>query len=444
MDLTTSVTVHEPDASWIHQYEHAIGLIQQAFSGQLIAYYHVGSTAIAHLAARAFIDILVEVTNIDQLAPLEPIWHKLRLEEVPSPGVNYRHLRRRPPAAPPLQIHVFEHGDPQVERWLAVKEFLKGSPQIVQLYGKLKRKLMIDSKGDLLSYERGKWRFLQQAMVKSAEHLHPYHTPPRGFERMMSLPQVSKRLWDNYCLYWQTLMHYNKQMGQIPFHLASMWLHESRDPTWSTILRFNFASEEDSLLWRKFFTKEVRALVHARSIWLTPFDQCPGMDQFLPSLGFTKDPPTSIWLMDAEVFQTYDDTKTLFRRLYHTRDLFPWTQALQKEYNLSSLHDFFTNLPSKLFAHGQPIEIYTVEKGGQCLGAFALHLYREGLGIVELTYENESVLQAIVNFAVTRARSLHYPYIFARSRSTQELHLRKLGLQIAFYIHHWRLDPWTH
>ena len=130
----------EYDPAWPGLYEGEAEKIRAALGDRILGLEHAGSTSVPGLAAKPIIDIVLAVADsADEDAyvpPLEaagyaltirePDWHQHRLLKGNDPTVN---------------LHVFSHGSPEVERMLAFRDRLRSDRDDRELYERTKRDL---------------------------------------------------------------------------------------------------------------------------------------------------------------------------------------------------------------------------------------------------------------------------------------------------------------
>jgi GrpB-like predicted nucleotidyltransferase (UPF0157 family) len=130
----------EYDPAWPELYEREAEKISAALGDRVLGLEHAGSTSVPGLAAKPIIDIVLAVADsADEdayvrpleaagyaLAIREPDWHEHRLLKGTDPTVN---------------LHVFSHGSPEVERMLAFRDRLRTNEAERLLYERTKRQL---------------------------------------------------------------------------------------------------------------------------------------------------------------------------------------------------------------------------------------------------------------------------------------------------------------
>jgi GrpB-like predicted nucleotidyltransferase (UPF0157 family) len=116
--------------------------------GVAVRIEHIGSTAVPGLAAKPIIDILVTVADADQDAQFGPALERAGYEpRVREPG----HRMFRTPERD-VHVHVWAEDDPEVNRHLLLRDWLRESPEDRAAYAQLKRELAA----------RGNWEDMNQ------------------------------------------------------------------------------------------------------------------------------------------------------------------------------------------------------------------------------------------------------------------------------------------
>jgi GrpB-like predicted nucleotidyltransferase (UPF0157 family) len=138
--LGKPIELAEYDPAWPKLYAREAEKIQAALGDRAQVLEHAGSTSVPGLAAKPIIDIVLAVADsADESAYVpaleragyvltirEPDWHEHRLLKGNDPEVN---------------LHVFSHGSPEVERMLAFRDRLRTCDAERLLYERTKRDL---------------------------------------------------------------------------------------------------------------------------------------------------------------------------------------------------------------------------------------------------------------------------------------------------------------
>jgi GrpB-like predicted nucleotidyltransferase (UPF0157 family) len=156
--------------AWPAAFEALAAPLRRGLGQDAASLEHVGSTAVPGLVAKPIVDIAcllaagVEVPVVaSRLATLgwidrgdkrgEGGW-LLVLADAPDHRVAH--------------LHLLPAGDAQWERYLRVRERLRGDPAARAAYGELKRRLAERHPGDRAAYTAGKAAFLSQLLDGSA------------------------------------------------------------------------------------------------------------------------------------------------------------------------------------------------------------------------------------------------------------------------------------
>ena len=151
------VVPHNP--AWKEQFAAESKLIKKLLGRNCQAVHHIGSTAVEDLWAKPTIDILVTVKNLNDLTKLEQAGYT-PMGEAGIPGRRYFvkgedvHL---------FHVHVFHMDDREnIQRHLAVVEYLKGNEKRREEYSQLKGYLAEAYPEDPEGYWEGKRYFVAQ------------------------------------------------------------------------------------------------------------------------------------------------------------------------------------------------------------------------------------------------------------------------------------------
>jgi GrpB-like predicted nucleotidyltransferase (UPF0157 family) len=135
----------------------------------LVAVHHIGSTAVPGLATKPIIDMMPEVTSLDDLDREQPlveslgfVWHG----ELGMPGRRYctlsDDLGNRI-----VQLHFFASHSPHVTRHLAFRDYLRAHPEERNAYEKEKQRARDLHPNDSHAYTDEKAAWIQAAEAKA-------------------------------------------------------------------------------------------------------------------------------------------------------------------------------------------------------------------------------------------------------------------------------------
>ncbi len=159
-----TVAIVDYDPTWPGQFEElAAGLRRQLGDGAL-GIDHIGSTAVAGLAAKDVLDVQVTVADLAQADRLGPAFERAgylptryRHDHRPAgdgsdPGLWEKRLWQSPPGARRVNLHVRVVGWPNQRYALLFRDYLRAHPRAAAAYARLKRGLAERFGDDLAAY----------------------------------------------------------------------------------------------------------------------------------------------------------------------------------------------------------------------------------------------------------------------------------------------------
>jgi len=157
----------EHDPRWAERFDAEAEAIRLALGDVAVAVEHVGSTAVAGLAAKPTIDIVVGVTTlelpeeaVDRMAALG--YEDARADSRPGE----RRFRKGETVPREVIVHVVEHRGEEWRSDLAFRDALRADPELAQAYEELKRRLLAE-RGTWYS-GRDKESFVRRALARWA------------------------------------------------------------------------------------------------------------------------------------------------------------------------------------------------------------------------------------------------------------------------------------
>lgn len=143
MKQEKNVMPYSPD--WPKQFESIEKQIRPALKESFVAIHHVGSTSVPDLAAKPIIDIIAEVKHLSfDHAPLL----KLNFAYRGGFGLPFRKSFTYRSNDLNVNLHVFEHDDPEVELNLMLRDHLRKDTADREAYEQLKYRLASDEECD--------------------------------------------------------------------------------------------------------------------------------------------------------------------------------------------------------------------------------------------------------------------------------------------------------
>ena len=157
------VIVTDYDPCWTKEFEKEKELIAEILGNLCIEIYHIGSTSVPGLCAKPIIDIMPVVRDIDKVDNLASEFEKIGYEYLGEFGIAGRRYLRKGGDERTHQIHIFEESNFwDINRHLAVRDYLRCHPEASFEYGQLKRKLAEKFPYDIEKYCDGKDLFVKK------------------------------------------------------------------------------------------------------------------------------------------------------------------------------------------------------------------------------------------------------------------------------------------
>lgn len=162
------VMVTKYDEQWNEAFRLEAQNIQGVYGNELVAIHHVGSTAVPGIQAKPIIDMMPTVKNVEKVDLFNNQMIALGYEPLGEYGIQGRRYFRKGGDNRTHQIHIFQFDNAQeIDRHLAVRDYLRTHPGAAQQYGDLKAKLANQHPEDIEAYMIGKDAFVKRLENKA-------------------------------------------------------------------------------------------------------------------------------------------------------------------------------------------------------------------------------------------------------------------------------------
>jgi GrpB-like predicted nucleotidyltransferase (UPF0157 family)/ribosomal protein S18 acetylase RimI-like enzyme len=155
------IVIADYDPQWPRRFEAERQRIGSALGDAALRIEHIGSTSVPGLAAKPIVDVLVPVSDVrdeSSYGPaLEHAGYELRVREP-------EHRMYRTPKRD-VHVHVWNEGDPEVDRHLAFRDRLRASPDDRSEYERLKRSLAQREWSDVNHYADAKGPLIEAILA---------------------------------------------------------------------------------------------------------------------------------------------------------------------------------------------------------------------------------------------------------------------------------------
>lgn len=150
------IEVKSYDEHWIWLFENEAEKLHRIFGPEIIKIHHIGSTSVNGLKAKPIIDMMPIVKEINRIDQYNPAMIGLGYEPKGENGIFGRRYFKKGGDNRTHHVHIYEVGNPEIERHLAFRNYLRAKPDVAKAYGDLKEELSQRFPYDMASYIKGK------------------------------------------------------------------------------------------------------------------------------------------------------------------------------------------------------------------------------------------------------------------------------------------------
>jgi GrpB-like predicted nucleotidyltransferase (UPF0157 family) len=166
--MRRQITVVPYDPRWSDLFQKEADELVAILGEEVMAIHHIGSTAIPGIYAKPIIDVLVEVRDIERIDAFNPEMAKRGYLPRGEFGIRgRRYFIKGTEESRTHHIHVFQTGNPEFERHLAFRDYLRVHPDEAQAYSRLKQDLARRFPRDADSYMDGKNDWIKETERKA-------------------------------------------------------------------------------------------------------------------------------------------------------------------------------------------------------------------------------------------------------------------------------------
>ncbi|CEG59979.1 bifunctional GrpB family protein/GNAT family N-acetyltransferase [Legionella micdadei] len=169
---------------WPKQFEQEAIRVKKALGENCIEIHHIGSTAVPGLAAKPVIDMIPVVEDITLVDAANPLMLKLHYAAKGEYGIPFRRYFQKGGNQRTHQAHVYEVGNPEIERHLRFRDWLSLNQADREAYANLKQSLARQYPYDITSYCLGKDSFIGDIDRKA------------GFRGLRMVKALTTREWE--------------------------------------------------------------------------------------------------------------------------------------------------------------------------------------------------------------------------------------------------------
>ena len=161
--MAQHIIVTEYKAEWADMFKKEAELIKNILKENCVEIYHIGSTSVKGLKAKPIIDIMPVVRSLQKVDKIAREFEKIGYEYLGEFGIAGRRYLRKGGNERTHQIHIFEENNKtDIERHIAVRDYLRAHKSVADEYGQLKEKLALLFPYDIDGYCDGKDEFVKK------------------------------------------------------------------------------------------------------------------------------------------------------------------------------------------------------------------------------------------------------------------------------------------
>ncbi|WP_065235420.1 GNAT family N-acetyltransferase [Legionella brunensis] len=169
---------------WSLLFEQEAAQIRNALGANCFEIHHIGSTAVPGLAAKPVIDMVPVVKDIRKVDDANDAMQALGYEVKGEFGILFRRYFQKGGDLRTHNIHVFEINNPEIERHLRFRDWMRSHKEDRDTYANLKRELAKKHPDDILAYCLGKDAFITDIDTQT------------GFSGVRIVKALTTREWD--------------------------------------------------------------------------------------------------------------------------------------------------------------------------------------------------------------------------------------------------------
>ncbi|MCJ8295229.1 MAG: GrpB family protein [Colwellia sp.] len=156
------IEVVDYDPNWKIIFETEKIALTKAIGSNTVKIDHIGSTSVIGLSAKPVVDILIEVSNLEELDAAHENIYALGYTIKGENGISGRRYFQKGGNQRSHHVHAFQSSDLHLHRHRAFKEYLIAHPTIASEYGFIKKEAVSKSDNDINAYMALKNDFIQK------------------------------------------------------------------------------------------------------------------------------------------------------------------------------------------------------------------------------------------------------------------------------------------
>lgn len=135
------IRLSDYSAKWAQMYKSEAAFLKTIFGDEIIKCEHFGSTSVIGMKAKPVIDMICIVQAIEKVDIFNSQMADLGYDVAGEWGISGRRLFRKGGENRTHHIHFYQFDNPQIERHLIFRDYLREHPEEVASYSRFKEQL---------------------------------------------------------------------------------------------------------------------------------------------------------------------------------------------------------------------------------------------------------------------------------------------------------------
>ncbi len=141
-DLLMKVRLTNFSEDWSRMFQSEAQFLKTIFGDEIIKFEHFGSTSVPGMKAKPVIDMMCIVKDIEKIDLFNTKMNPLGYDVAGEWGIADRRLFRKGGENRTHHIHFYQKNNPQIDRHLIFRDYLRSHPNEVETYNSFKESLV--------------------------------------------------------------------------------------------------------------------------------------------------------------------------------------------------------------------------------------------------------------------------------------------------------------
>lgn len=422
------------NSSWTTLFDEEKKRLNGVFKNLQIDFFHIGSTSIEGCSAKPVIDILGVTSDVLQVDRFDQEMIAIGFKPLGEYGMKQRRFFQRKYGVP-VNLHIFEDSDPEVDRHKRFCYYLRSHPDKVKEYSSLKESLSKQFPHDIQSYILGKERFIKEIDIIAA-----WDASPNRYERTMERRQN----WTEQEI--KAAMQVNMQLHMTYFakYVPTMEIAFESDVT---VVRSKIEDDTYNYALAARFTdhnvrdriRHIKSLFHRFNLpfswWVSEADSPASLVDALLNEGlYFKEKNVGMFLHLNDFTPASPPSSLVFQRVESASQLRSFATVIESVVGSSLAFEcIYSHLPPSIYAGDTSVELYLANFEGRpsITGVLVTHANVAGIYYVATVPDlrKRGFGTAMMHYLLQRAKSKGY-FIATLQASQQGCRLyERLGFQ---------------